>query len=304
MLLDGFGACEVCGQHDWSEAYRGAIRDGAFGKLRQDAVIGHCGCCGAERLAEAHAKKDEFYEGEEYRRILAEPADADGFFAEHDILQLQNLEQLWPISLRGKIVADVGCAAGSFLDHVDGLVSTAVAIEPCMGYHDLLASRGYKVFPFASQAGDWRGKVDWAFSFSVIEHVGDPRAFLGEMRELLKPDGRILISTPNREDILMSLLPDVYPSFFYRVVHRWYFDRASLAACAKYAGLQVVDMRCVHRFGLSNALIWLRDRKPGGRTKLPHIGKPLFDAMWARELEEEGAGDYLYALLAPDPAFI
>ena len=96
----------------------------------------------------------------------------------------------------------------------------------------------------------------------------------------------------------MDLLPDVYPSFFYRAVHRWYFDDVSLREAARHAGLDVVDVRCVHRFGLSNALIWLRDKKPGGRKQLPHVGTPLMDAVWARALEAEGVGDYLYAVLA------
>jgi hypothetical protein len=56
-------------------------------------------------------------------------------------------------------------------------------------------------------------------------------------------------------------------------------------------------MRCVHRFGLSNALVWLRDKKPGGHAALPGINAPLLDAVWARSLEMEGNGDYLYAVL-------
>ena len=62
---------------------------------------------------EAAAKNDDFYKSVNYRKLLAEPTDAAGFFAEHDILQLKNLEQLWPESLRGKTIADVGCAAAA-----------------------------------------------------------------------------------------------------------------------------------------------------------------------------------------------
>lgn len=302
MPLDGFGPCEICVAESWIEAYRGSIRDGAFGKHKDQAVIGRCGGCGVERLAEAFTKKDDFYQGPDYRAILEEPADAADLFEQHDMLQLQKLEQLWPESLRGKVIADVGCGAGSFLDHVRGLPARAIAIEPCRDYHDLLVSRGYEVYARAAEAAPPLRQVDWAFSFSVIEHVGDPRAFLSEIRDLLKPGGRLLISTPNRLDVLMSLLPDAYPSFFYRVVHRWYFDSNSLAGCAERAGLKVLDVRCVHRFGLSNALIWLRDRQPRGRAKLPYVSSPLFDAMWVRGLEAEGVGDYLYAVLAREEA--
>lgn len=300
MSCERFSPCEICGTEAWSEAYRGPVRDGAFGRLTGETAVARCGGCGAERLAEEATKSEDFYKGEDYRRSLAEPTDAAGFFAEHDVLQLQNLQQLWPESLRGKTIADIGCAAGSFLDHVRGLPGRVVAVEPCADYHDSLASRGYEVYAFAHEAAPARGAVDWAFSFSVIEHVGDPRAFLASIRDLLKPGGRLMISTPNRRDVLTALLPDVYPSFFYRAVHRWYFDAESLAQCARHAGLKVASMRCVHRFGLSNALIWLRDKRPGGRQALPHIGTALLDSMWARSLEAEGVGDYLYAVLEVD----
>jgi 2-polyprenyl-3-methyl-5-hydroxy-6-metoxy-1,4-benzoquinol methylase len=298
MSIDGFAVCEICRARDWREAYRGPVRDGAFGQLTEETVVARCGGCGAERLREASAKNEDFYKSVEYRKLLAEPTDAAGFFAEHDVLQLKNLEQLWPESLRGKTIADVGCAAGSFLDHVRGLPAKAIAIEPCAEYHASLKQRGYDVYPFAADAKPTHGTVDWAFSFSVIEHVGDAKKFLTDIRALLKPGGRLLLSTPNRADALMQLLPDVYPQFFYRAVHRWYFDESSLHEAARHAGLDVLQVRCVHRFGLSNALIWLRDKKPGGRTQLPHVGTPLLDAVWARALEEKGVGDYLYAVLA------
>ena len=296
MSVDNFRACEVCGSTDWREAYRGPVRDGAFGRLTKPTIVARCGDCGVERLAEESTKDDDFYKGTEYRAALNEATDAAGFFAEHDRLQLQNLQQVWPETLRGKTIADIGCAAGSFLDHVKGLPARAIAIEPCIPYHRSLSDRGFEVYASPSDMND-PASVDWAFSFSVIEHVGDPKSFLADIRTMVKPGGRILISTPNRADLLMSLLPDTYPSFFYRAVHRWYFDADSLANCARQAGLAVEQMRCVHRFGLSNALIWLRDKKPGGHAALPGINAPLLDAVWARTLEIEGNGDYLYAVL-------
>ncbi|RKE72317.1 class I SAM-dependent methyltransferase [Pseudorhodoplanes sinuspersici] len=296
MSVDQFQACEICGSSDWHATYRGPVRDGAFGRLTKPTVVARCGSCGVERLAEDTTKDENFYKGTDYRAALNEATDAAGFFAEHDRLQLQNLQQLWPETLRGKTIADIGCAAGSFLDHVKGLPARAIAVEPCIPYHQSLSDRGFEVYASPSDMGE-AGTVDWAFSFSVIEHVSDPKSFLADIRSIVKPGGRVLISTPNRADVLMSLLPDTYPAFFYRAVHRWYFDVASLTRCAQSAGLEVEQMRCVHRFGISNALIWLRDKKPGGHKPLPNINAPLLDAVWARALELEGSGDYLYAVL-------
>lgn len=298
MSIDGFKRCEICGSKAWESAYIGPVRDGAFGRLTPPTLVGRCGGCGVERLEERAAKGSDFYESHDYRSFLDQPTDTAGFFPEHDILQLQNLQQLWPSSLRGKVIADVGCAAGSFLDHVRGLAAKAVAIEPCSEYHDSLAAKGYDVYSFASDAIAAGTQVDWAFTFGTIEHVLDPREFLKEIGQMLLPEGRLLLSTPNRKDVLMSLLPDDYPSFFYRSVHRWYFDRESLAICARQAGLKVIELRCAHRFGLSNAMTWLRDRRPGGRAALPCVGTALFDDFWSRALEAQDAGDYLFAVLS------
>ena len=84
-----------------------------------------------------------------------------------------------------------------------------------------------------------------------------------------------------------------YASFFYRVVHRWYFDRASLAKCAQLAGFEVARVRYVHRYPLSNALAWLRDREPKGRERLAGITE-LADELWRQFLVESGQTDCIY----------
>ncbi len=296
MRLAVFEPCEICGTNEWKTTYEGPIRHGSFGNFSpQPAIVGQCAGCGVQRLREADCADAEIYETAAYRELLHQPTDADGFFAEHDILQLSNLAALWPEPVRGRTVADVGCAAGSFLDHVSGLAARAVAIEPCTDYHASLARRGYDVHSYASDAViKLRGEVDLATSFSVIEHVGDPLSFLSEIRELLTSDGRLIVSTPNREDILQTLLPDDYPAFFYRAVHRWYFDAESLAALALQASLKVRKIHCTQRFGLSNTMRWLRDRKPGGREPLTNINA-LADSFWTGYLAAQGVGDYLYA---------
>lgn len=294
-------SCEICGGSRWHAVYEGPIRDGAFGNLTDEpCAIRECGSCGAHRLDEQACRETDFYEGEEYRKLLGEPTDVSGFWTEHDAMQLANMAAYWPTPLRGKRVADIGCGAGSFLDHVKGLPAEIVAIEPCKVYHESLRKRGYRVYPFAADAMETESRrIDFAFSFSVIEHVPDPRAFLSDIGGLIGDEGRVVISTPNRDDVLMSLLDREYPQFFYRTVHRWYFDAASIEQCAAHAGFEVSDVKYVHRFGLSNAMAWLRDHKPTGETKLPGLDSKLLDDVWKRYLEQNGIADYMYVTMKP-----
>ena len=91
----------------------------------------------------------------------------------------------------------------------------------------------------------------------------------------------------------MSLIPDDFPSFFYRTQHRWYFDANSLELCAKSAGFEIVEMNYIHRYGMSNTLHWLRDKLPTGMKKIQGINA-LVDNFWKAHLEDTHQSDNLY----------
>lgn len=298
-MTTSFKACEICGERDWTEIYVGPVRDGPFGSLAKGGTVARCGGCGADRLSEASCAPPEIYESDAYREKLQQGLDTRAYFAEHDRLQIHTLLALWPRALHGATVADIGCAGGSFLDHVAGLAARLIAVDPSPVYRKSLLERDYEVFPYTDDAVKaCRQVVDLAVSIQVIEHTVDPRAFLADIRPLIAPGGSLLISTPNRDDILMELLPQEYPSFFYRVVHRWYFDARSLATCASLAGYVVERTRHLHRYSLSNAMAWLRDRRPTGDSRIAGI-EPLADDLWRSYLESTGRSDCLYMILRP-----
>ena len=291
--------CEICGAEDWTPDFIGPVRDGAFGSLTsKNHTVYQCAGCGVQRLEEAACKDDSFYAGKKYRELLGEASNADGFWEKHDIHQLRNLNVFWPHSIRNRVVADIGCAAGSFLDHIRGLPETCLAIEPCEEYHASLKDRGYRVYSSISGAIErFKQKVDLAFSLSTVEHVGNPFEFFREIRQLLRPEGLFVVSTPNRNDVLLQLLGDAYRQFFYRTVHRWYFDMQALTELAKRCGFEIVQQRCLQRFGLSNAMAWLRDRQPTGDRPLSGLDDPLLNQFWKTYLESKGMGDYLYLIV-------
>lgn len=290
-----FPPCPVCGTQAWTVVHQGAVRDGTHGRS-VDSMVGRCTGCGIERLAESTCLDGQAYSDASYRAHVGQDHDIENHYASHDELSRFTLDTLWPHSVRGKLIADVGCGGGSLLDNLSGLARELIAIDPAQGFADSLQSRGYRWFPSAEDAADrLAGSVDVAFAIQVIEHVEDPKAFLEGIRRLLKPDGFCIVSTPNRADILMDLLPDDFPSFFYRSQHRWAFDADALVRAAAAAGFSA-EIRHVHRYGMANSLLWLREKRPSGRLALPVIDATA-DGLWRAWLEANGRADNLYVLL-------
>ena len=290
-----FLPCEICGTDSWTISFQGRIRAGGFGTFRDNATVATCNGCGVGRLAEKDSIEAKAYESPEYRKAVAQGLEVNDFFRHADPVQLHHMVAAWPYSFRGKTVADIGCGAGSFIDHISGLVEKIIAIEPTLMYQDSLKERGYEVYNYTSEANSVRpGTVDYAVAFQVIEHVQNPLSFLKEILTLLKPGGTLLIATPNKDDIMLKLLPEEFPSFFYRIVHRWYFDRNSLTRSAVEAGYKIVTEKYLHTMNMSNMLSWLIQHRPTGNIQnLPGINDSA-NALWNVYLETSGQADTLF----------
>ena len=130
------------------------------------------------------------------------------------ISKLSLLESIWPVSFRGKVIMDVGCGGGSLLDNLKHLSKDQIAVEPYNIYQKSLSARGYKVFSTLNEVDKkFYNKIDLAFAIQVIEHVKSPVLFLSEIFKFLKKGGKLILSTPNRNDILMEAIPEIYKSF-------------------------------------------------------------------------------------------
>jgi 2-polyprenyl-3-methyl-5-hydroxy-6-metoxy-1,4-benzoquinol methylase len=291
--------CEICGGVG-VEVYNGDIRDGAYGGIKSSAVIYECSGCGVQRLREVDCIPDEYYETGKYREKLKESLDGLKAVVEQDENQYFTMQALFPNSLRDKTILDVGCGVGSLLDMLKNISGKQIGVEPCTPYLESLIERGYQVYSDLSLAlKEHSNAIDYAFSIQVIEHVKNPRKFLKEFKKFLAPGGKLLISTPNRNDILMTLLKEIYFPFFYRTQHRWYFDENSLINCAKIAGLRINNVKYIHRYGMANIFYWLRDNQPRGRLKMKGIDT-VADTLWKSYLESTKQSDNMYLELMVD----
>jgi len=283
-------ACKICGSVDQAVLYHGLVRAGRFGQFNaQPQTVWRCGGCGSGYLPAQMVN----YESAEYRTLVDGSDAPEDFYRLHDGEQADKLRMLGTGNLRNTVLMDVGCGAGSFLDLVKGFCQTTIGVEPTPSLREAIVKKGRMAFPYCHEVPDiWKGQVDVAVSFSVIEHLEDPLGLLKDIRRLLKPGGRLLISTPNRKDWLLELLPDEYARFFYRTVHTWYFDAEALSKLVYLAGFVEPSVSYVHRYDMSNAVLWLRDKRPTGLGALK-VGA-LENALFSSMLEATGRADYLY----------
>ena len=107
---------------------------------------------------------------------------------------------IWASRIVGRDTLDVACGTGfgsRVLAHrarVSGVDREPEAIAIARSRVDgafLVAD--VPPIPFADRA------FDFVVCFETIEHISDDREFLREVRRVLRPDGLLLISTPNKD---------------------------------------------------------------------------------------------------------
>lgn len=148
---------------------------------------------------------------------------------------------MWLPAKPGGKVLEIGCGNGDLLARLSTLGWQTYGVETDPKSAAIAQARGLQVV-----VGEFDGQkfepatFDAVIMSHVIEHVGDPAALLRACRKSLKPDGRLLMLTPN----LKSL------------GHRWFgrdwlhldpprhlhlFTRESIALTCQQAGFENVS---------------------------------------------------------------
>lgn len=101
----------------------------------------------------------------------------------------------------GPFVVDAGCGEGYGADLLAATGARVLALE----YDDMVCRHAASAYDtFAVVRANLVGLplrtacADVVVSLQVIEHLWDLRGFLAECRRVLRPSGRIVVSTPNR----------------------------------------------------------------------------------------------------------
>jgi 2-polyprenyl-3-methyl-5-hydroxy-6-metoxy-1,4-benzoquinol methylase len=141
---------------------------------------------------------------------------------------------------RGRAL-DVGCAAGFCMKVLSELGFEAHGVEPSAEIARHARERfGFEtvhVGPLES-LDQPAGSFDVITMWDVVEHVIDPRGLLARARELLKPDGALVLETQNVDSAFARLLGRRWHHYKHGE-HIYHFTPATVHALATSAGFRV-----------------------------------------------------------------
>lgn len=173
----------------------------------------------------------------------------------HDInpLRVDYIDRL--ASLQGKRVLDVGCGGGLLTEAMALRGAEVTGID--MGKAPLNVARlhrlesnldiDYQQATAEQLAEEQPGSFDVVTCLEMLEHVPDPAEVIAACARLIRKDGRIFLSTINRNpkaylfavlgaEYLLNLLP--------RGTHEYtkFIRPSEMEAWARHAGLQLIDL--------------------------------------------------------------
>ena len=163
----------------------------------------------------------------------------------------------------GETILDMGCSTGHFMKMIEGKAGKVCGHD--LNIKEVKYCREELGLDVSSQPLEERfkkGTFDFITLIFVLEHIGNPEAFLRYLKTFLKPKGKILIVVPSITDPLVSFykIPE-FRSFYYCIEHLYYYKKKSIALLFNKSGLSG-SVELAQEYPLANHLNWVYHKRP------------------------------------------
>ncbi len=159
------------------------------------------------------------------------------------------------VALRGAKVLDDGCGGGLLSEALARAGADVTAIDLAADLIKVAKLHGlesgvkvdYRVQPVETLAAEQPGAFDAVTCMEMLEHVPDPGAILSACASLLKPGGRLFVSTLNRTPAAFALAivgAEYVARLLAKGTHQYrdFIKPAELGAWLRESGLQLEDV--------------------------------------------------------------
>jgi SAM-dependent methyltransferase len=169
--------------------------------------------------------------------------------------------------IRGRVL-DVGAGIGTHTSRLLPLAEEVVALEPDGELATLLRHAHPDLTVVEGDAATVDGPFDAILCFNVLEHIAEDEGTLLRFRELLAPEGVLLLLVPAH--------PALFGSLDRAFGHERRYTKADLEAKLGRAGLATEELRHVNPAG---SLGWLVHARILRREHLPRLGLAVYDRL-------------------------
>lgn len=145
-------------------------------------------------------------------------------------------------------ILDLGCGTGNFIELLKQKNASVEGVDISTKATKIAKKKGLKIktadlhktFPYS------KNNFDTITAGEIIEHIYDTDFFLREIKRILKPNGFLILSTPNiatfgrRLMLLFGINPIIETSLEHSAGHIRYFTKKSLEQLLNKHGLEII----------------------------------------------------------------